>query len=144
MEFHGIRAESAIDALAIAASNGSLKEIQLLLGDGIGFDGVAAYSKETPLASAAGSVMLKAVNFLIEKGANIGLPSGYQMTPLMNACHIAKTKGSKAALRLIEAGADVNYVREEDEMTALKFAVTDCKPEVVQALIDRGGRSGWT
>ena len=44
----------------------------------------------------------------------------------------------RVALRLIEVGADVRYVRKSDEMTALKFAVDRCSPEVLQALIDHG------
>ena len=41
-------------------------------------------------------------------------------------------------MRLMQAGADVKYVRASDEMTALKFAVKSCPAEVIQALIDHG------
>jgi len=42
------------------------------------------------------------------------------------------------ALQLVAAGADVRAIRKSDEMTALKFAVGNCKPEVIQALVDHG------
>src|SRR5436189_232987 len=51
---------------------------------------------------------------------------------------VSSVKGMKIALHLLEAGADVNYVRADDEMTALGFAVSDSRPEVVQALLARG------
>jgi hypothetical protein len=38
------------------------------------------------------------------------------MTPLMKACSFGKKKGFRIARQLIEAGANVNYVREADEI----------------------------
>ncbi len=137
-DFHGIRAKSPVEALGIAAASGLLKEMGLLLDEGVNIDGIAEYSKSTALATAAGQGLLRAVNFLLERGANIDLPGANDMTPLMHACFSGKVKGSAMALRLIEAQADVTYVRQSDEMTALKFAVHVCKPEVIQALIDHG------
>lgn len=138
MEFHGIRANSLADALEIAAANSMLKEMRLLLDDGADINGIAPHSKSTSLAAAAGLGLIRSVEFLLENGANIDLPGAFGMTPLMRACSLGKTKGSRVALRLIEANADVNYVRESDQMTALKFAVHSAKPEVIQALIDQG------
>lgn len=137
-EFHGIRALSAIDAFGIASANSKLSEMQLLLDDGANIDGIASYSQSTPLASAAGNGLLRAVNFLLERGADIDHPGAYEMTPLMHACSCGKVKGSRVALRLLECGADVTAIRKSDGMTALKFAVHACKPEVIQSLIDRG------
>lgn len=138
-EFHGIRARSGIDALCIAAGNSKCdKELQLLLDDGVDIDGVASYSQSTALASAASAGVLRSLNLLIERGADLNRPGANDMTPLMHSCSCGKTRGSRVALRLIEAGADVSLVRKSDDMTALKFAVHDCKPEVIQALIDHG------
>lgn len=136
--FHGIRASSAEDALGIAAANGALTEIELLLDDGVDVDALASYSKSTALASAAGQGRAKAVDLLLERGANVDLPGANDMTPLMHSCSLGKSKGTKVGLQLIEAGADVNYVRKADGMTALMFAVHDCKPELIQALIEHG------
>lgn len=137
-EFYGIRAKSPIDALGIAAAAGLFKEMRLLLDDGVDINGVASYSKSTALATAAGRGSLRAVNFLLDNGADVDLPGANDMTPLMHACSSGKVKGSRVALRLIEADADVRYIRKSDEMTALKFAVHDSRPEVIQALIDNG------
>jgi len=137
-EFHGIRAKSRIDAFSIAAANSLLNEMRSLIDDGVDIDGIASYSKSTALATAAGYGFIRSVNFLLDNGANVDLPGANDMTPLMHACSCGKTKGSRVALRLIEANADVTYVRKADEMTALKFAVHDCSPDVIQALIDNG------
>ena len=58
----------------------------------------------------------------------------------MTACLNGKSKGSKVALMLLQAGADATVVRADDEMTALKFAVKRSTPEVLQALIDAGAQ----
>lgn len=137
-EFHGIRADSALDAFCLAAVTGKVKEMELLLTDGVDIDAIADYSKSTALASAASQGRMKSVDFLLEYGANIDKPGGHDLTPLMQACSSGGGRGSKMALHLIETGADINYVREADGMTALKFAVDRCKPEVVQALLERG------
>ena len=44
-DFYGIQALNAIDALSIAANNSRLKEMQLLLDDGVDINGIAVYSK---------------------------------------------------------------------------------------------------
>lgn len=137
-EFHGIKAKSAIDAFSIAVANSLLKEMQAFLEDGVDIDGVASYSDSTALAHAAGQGLTRSVTFLLENKADIDKPGAFDLTPLMHACSAGKAKGSKIALQLISAGADVKYVRQADDMTALKFAVEECKPEVVQALIDHG------
>jgi ankyrin repeat protein len=137
-EFYGIRAQSAVDALGIAAACSLFKEMRMLLDDGVDINGVASYSESTPLATAAGYGFIRSVNFLLENGADINRPGAFDMTPIMHACSCGKVKGSRVALRLIEVGADVTYVRESDNMTALKFAVHTCKPEVIQMLITKG------
>ncbi len=137
-EYHGIRADSRTDALSIAAANNLLKEMRLLLDDGADIDGIDSHSKSTALATAAGHGLIRTVNFLLDNGANVDLPGANDMTPLMHACSDGGNSGSRVALRLIETKADVTYIRQSDEMTALKFAVHDCWPDVIQALIDHG------
>ena len=55
----------------------------------------------------------------------------YQMdlTALMCACSCGGADGSRVAMPLIEAGADVTVIRQIDEMTALKFAAANCEPD---------------
>lgn len=136
-EFYGIRADLAADALAIAAANSLLREMKLL-ADGGDVNGIASHSGGTALHTAAGYGRIRSLNFLIQAGADLNATDRMDLTPLMNACHLGLVKGSRAALRLMDAGANVRYVRAKDEMTALKFAVRACHPEVIQALIDRG------
>jgi ankyrin repeat protein len=137
--FHGIEAASAVEAFCIAAANSELKEMKLLLADGVDIDGVSSdVLGGTALNTAAYGGQTRVVDFLIDFGADLNTLDSNELTPLMCACSNGKIKGSKIALMLIEAGADVKYVRKSDQMTALKFAVESCSPEVIQALIDRG------
>jgi ankyrin repeat protein len=92
----------------------------------------------TPLNNAASLGLTASVNFLLSLNVDLDKTDSNDMTPLMNACSTGKVKGSQIAIKLIESGANVNYVRIDDEMTALKFAVRDCKPEVIMALIEHG------
>jgi len=135
--FHGIRAESAVDALGIAAT-GNIKVLKLLLEDGVGINERAKYSGRNPLQSAALAGQTKCLEYLIAAGADLNATDSDDMTALMNACHLGKAKGASAAMMLIEAGADVSYVRQSDGMTALKFAANDCPPAVLQRLIEKG------
>ncbi|WP_010583682.1 ankyrin repeat domain-containing protein [Schlesneria paludicola] len=137
-DFHGIKAKSAIDALAIAAGAGMIKQMQLLLADGTDINGVASFPQVTPLASAAGDGVIKSVEFLLKNGADINNPGPNHKTPLMHACSCGGKKGSQVAAALIKAGADIACVRSSDEMTALKFAVGNSTPELIQMLIDHG------
>jgi uncharacterized protein len=137
-DFHGISAVSAVDALALAAVSSRFKVISLLLADGVDVNGIAAYCGETALGAAAGQGRIRSVEFLIEAGADLNAAGRNGMTPLMLACHLGGVMGSRVAIRLMEAGADVRAIRVSDQMTALKFAVHTCPPELIQALIDRG------
>ena len=137
-DFHGISAASAVDALSIAAANSMFKEMRLLLAEGVDVNGIASYSGGTALHTAAGCGYTRSVEFLIRAGADLNAIDRNGLTPVMNACSRGKIKGSRAAMQLMEAGADVRYVRASDEMTALKFAVHACTPEVIQRLIDGG------
>jgi ankyrin repeat protein len=137
-DFHGIRAQTAVEALGIAAVNSRLKEMKALLADGVDINGIAAYSKSTALCSAASHGATRSAVLLLESGADVNCPDGWDMTPLMCACHYGKKKGLQIAKDLIGAGADVNYVRAADEMTALKFSINGMNAELIQLLLDHG------
>lgn len=138
-DYYGIRALTPVDALSIAAVSSNFKAMESLLADGTDINGIAIYSRDTPLGHTAIQGMTRSVDFLLSHGADVNAHGESGSTPLMKACHIGKVKGSKIALRLIEAGADVNLAC--GDVTALGNAVHDCPgstPEVLQALIDHG------
>ncbi|MGL6076942.1 MAG: ankyrin repeat domain-containing protein [Fimbriiglobus sp.] len=132
------QAVSAVNDLSIAATNGKLKELKLLLEAGAAINEVAKPSGRNALHSAALAGQLKCVEHLIAAGADLNAIDSDGMTALMDACHLGKVKGSAGAMMLIQAGADVRCVRSGDKMTALKFAVKTCTPEVIRALIQKG------
>ncbi|WP_199609535.1 ankyrin repeat domain-containing protein [Flocculibacter collagenilyticus] len=122
-----------------AIVNNDLKTAKLLIKENsVNINHTEPNFNKTALSSSAYLGLTKCVDYLLSIGVDIDKTDGLDMTPLMTACSSGKVKGSRVALKLIEHGANVNYVREDDEMTALKFAVGDCKPEVIEALIQAG------
>lgn len=138
-EFYGIRARSRVQALHHATANAKHDVMKKLLSDGVdvnepGSDG------DTALHVAAKTYRVNAVKLLLEENPKLNRTNENHLTPLMVACSRGAKSGSRIAMLLIEAGADVRYVRKSDEMTALMFAVKRCAPDVIQALIDHGAR----
>jgi ankyrin repeat protein len=122
-----------------AISNSDIKTAKkLALESGLDFNHSLPPFDKTPLSNAASLGLTASVDFLLSLDVDINKTDGNDMTPLMNACSAGKVKGSKVALKLIESGANVNYVRSDDDMTALQFAVISCRPEVITALIEHG------
>jgi ankyrin repeat protein len=138
-DYHGIQASSPVDALCLAAVASKFDVMDKLLADGVDINGIAGYSRQTSLGHSASQGMLRSVDYLLFHGADVNARGESGSTPLMLACHSGKVNGSKIALRLLEAGADVNLAN--GVVTALSNAVHDCPgctPEFLQALIDRG------
>ena len=136
--FHGVPAASKEQAFLSAAANSNLKAMKELIADGVNVNaqprGCSALHESARLG------LLKSAELLIAAGADLNLLDKEETTPLMTACLNGKSKGSKVALMLLQAGADATVVRADDEMTALKFAVKRSTPEVLQALIDAGAQ----
>jgi ankyrin repeat protein len=143
--FYGIDAPTAGIAFGRAACRNNFTAMELLLKDGVDINERALHKfrgvdelRHTALTAAANAGLVRSVKFLIENGANLDIPGDNNMTALMQACSWGKVKGEKIAFFLMEAGANVKYIRQADEMTALNFAACRSRPEVLQALIDRG------
>ena len=136
--YYGISAVSLEDAFVGAAGSGLIKKMLAMLDDGVDINSRDSVWKITALGAAASLGKTQIMKILIKRGAKLDLVNGDNLTPLMCACNFGKAKGSQAAMLLIEAGADVTYVRKGDEMTALKVAVSSCTPALLQALIDHG------
>ena len=130
--------DGAIDALVTASASGKLKEMKSLIDSGVDVDSVSLKSANSPLCAASAQGLVKAVDFLLEMNANVDLVGSDGLTPLMHACALGGSKGGSVVRRLLQAKAEVNYVRADDEMTALKFAVSTCGPDIVQELLNGG------
>lgn len=123
-----------------AVAQSDLPAMRRLLKSGVDIDQPAngSLTEGTALHCAASLGLVRATRLLIKQGAAVNPLDNLGLTPLMGACSLGRKKGSQVALLLIEAGADVAFVREADSMTALKFAVESCTAEAVRALLAKG------
>jgi cytohesin len=101
-----------------AARNGDIEALRIAVANGVDVNKKAGRSGHTPLYVAANGGHIKAVEFLIEKGAGID-PKGYEnKTPL----HVAAYEGNREMTEcLIDYGADVN-ARNKNGRTPLHRA----------------------
>jgi ankyrin repeat protein len=125
--------------LVSAAANNDMKKVKALLADGVDISSHEPLYGRTALHAACSQGLKKMIPFLIDAGAPLNALDDNAMTPLMCACVTGKKKGSEIALMLMDAGADVTYVREDDDMSAISFASWgQCSKEVMDRLIDLG------
>jgi len=141
--WHLLGAESPAEALHIATANQRLAEMRELIAQGVNLDAcrptiMNGQSSGTALHTAATYGLIGPAELLIASGAGLNLLNDLRLTPLMCACSCGGPDGSRVAMLLINAGADVTVIRESDEMTALKFAARECDAGVIQALIAKG------
>lgn len=113
-----------------SSGNGKLNEIKLLLKHGAKLDGC--------LLAAVDGDYIKVVEFLLAEKVDLEEVSDLDLSALTIACTSSRKKSIAIALLLIEAGANVNFVRESDGQTPLKFASNSSSSEVMKALIDQG------
>lgn len=123
-------------AVSKAAKAGKLNEVKLLVKYGADLKGA--------LAAAVEGEYPKVVEFLLTQNVDLEAHGRMQLTPLSIACSSSRKKGPMVAKLLIEAGADVNAMRESDGIMPILFAVNHSEPEVVQMLIDRGANPNQT
>lgn len=125
--------------LVSAASNNDLKKVKSLISQGVDVSSHEGLYGRTALHAACSQALTKMVPYLIKEGASLNSLDDNGMTPLMYACHEGKKKGSSIVMMLMDAGADVKYIREEDDMSALSFAHWGkCSKEVINRLIELG------
>lgn len=125
--------------LVSAASNNDLNTVKRLLSEGVDVSSHEGLYGRTALHAACSQALTKMVSYLLNEGASLNSLDNKRMTPLMHACHEGKNKGSSIAMMLMDAGADVKYLREEDGMSALSFAHWGkCSKEVIDRLIELG------
>lgn len=125
-----IKDEHGCTPVTHSAGHGKLTELKYLLKHGASLDGA--------LVAATRGEYTKVIEFLVAEGANLEEVDSNELTPLAIACASRHKKAAEVAMRLITAGANVNFQRKGDEMTPLKFAAGNSTAEVIQSLIDRG------
>lgn len=152
--------------LGIAASMGNLALAKFFIDRGAIIDQLDKRGR-TALSHAAGHGKIPVVKLLVQAGADLSgalsaaVDGGYEnivklllearapvneiidpdlaMPPLLLACAKGKKKGSSIALLLLNAGADASYVRLDDGMSAVKFALWgQCDSKVFAELDKRG------
>jgi len=127
--------------LVSAAANNDLKKVKALIADGVDVSSHEPLYGRNALHAACKQGLSKMVPFLISVGASLDSLDDNSMTPLMCACSTGKKKGSSLAMMLMDAGADVKYVRKTDGMSALSFANWgQCSAEVINRLIELGAK----
>ena len=131
-----------VTPLIIAAHNGHLNSVKILLGYGADIEdrGTLKISDEvvegcTPLWGAAVAGHLDIVKLLIERNADVDARTSRGSTPLRAAAH----EGHLDVVRcLVESEADVNARKYKDESTPLMVACYHGHLSVVTYLIDKG------
>ena len=112
-----------------AAGRGFVKAVQVLIDHDADIDALWP----APIAMAAASGNLHMVQFLIEKGANLGLDRSGQQA-LCNAAH----GGHESIVRLlVECGVDVDGTQEH---SPLLYAFLDRQDQAAKALVELGAK----
>ena len=121
-------------ALAWAAYRDDLETADLLIRAGADGNAANEYGV-TPLTLACSNRSAAMVKNLLEARANPNAAQWNGETPLMTCASTGSTEGVKL---LLAAGADVNAKENEQDQTALMWAVAERHPEIVHALVERG------
>ena len=120
--------------LHYSASRGDLQACSLLVKSGAMID-VQDFSEMYPLSLAISGNHLETVKFLVKSGAKIENRSLGKNTALHWS--LQKDVNPQIALYLIQAGANVNALDEEND-APLHYAASIGNPEIVNALIKAG------
>jgi len=147
---HGAKVEG--DALVAAVRANDLVSVKALIEKGAPIDGRDNFGR-TPLMLAAGNGNLKAIEFLLAKGADVNAVSAEKSETVKNgpiqlgnltALMLAAPAGGPEVVKaLLDAGANVNAV-DVRQMTPLMLAVaTDhADPRTVRLLLQHGAELG--
>jgi ankyrin repeat protein len=134
--------------LMVAARNGNLEIVKLLIEHGATIDLGKEAGERTPLLEAAGQGHVEILKYLIAKGADVNA-RGKGLTPLIAACsrgylHFGPPGDHTRTIHiLLESGADVNVQDEswlKSGRTPLMYAVTQGDAALVHDLLARGAK----
>ena len=132
--------------LMTAARTGNGDAIDALLAHGAEVDAVEAWRGQTALMWATAQNQVAAVERLLAAGADPNARSGRGFTPVL----FAAREGNVGVLApLVRAGANVDDVLPERNLSALVLAVYNAQYDFAKALLDEGANpnaaeNGWT
>jgi ankyrin repeat protein len=115
-----------------AASTGNLTTMRVMYALGVDVDGSDGFP---PIVGAASAGQNQAVEYLLDRGANINARRRGGWTPLMTASNFGRTKTVKL---LISHNADINAERGDE--TALSLAKQSVRIDVVEILRQAGAK----
>jgi len=122
--------------LMIAAGAGSVEEVKLLLAAGVDVNGVEPRRGQNALMWAAAEGHPDVLDCLIQKGALVNAATQSGFTPLAFA---AMKNDAASVRRLIQAGADPNYVLPDKNGTRMLALAGSYKSDAAAiALLDGG------
>jgi hypothetical protein len=116
-----------------AASTGNLTMMRVIYALGVDVNGSEEWNP--PMVAASSNGQNEAIEFLLDRGADVNTRSGNGWTPLMRAAFFGRTKTVKL---LISHGADINAERGDE--TALSLAKQNVHTEVVELLRQAGAK----
>ena len=121
-------------ALWVAAVNGHLAMVRLLIEQNAEVDAETSRTNSTPLRAAAFRGYLDIVRCLVENGADVNARNIFRNTPLMVACYNGHID---VASYLVENGADI-HLEDQNGDTSLHCAVWRGHVEIVAKLFALG------
>ncbi len=130
-----IAKEELLPALDMAASEGKLEVVQLLLAEGADANGKDKHDR-TPLMAAAIKGQLETAQLLLAKGADTNARDLDGATALMDAAWGANPQMVKL---LLQKGSEVNAT-DTDGQTALQYAKLSKNDEIVEVLKSHGAK----
>lgn len=141
LRHYGPDDDVAFNELFRAARDGKIGRLEAALQASVDVNALQGPTGLAPLHVAAVNGHVDAIQSLLGNGANVDLPSSYNLTALTNAAFGAHTEAVRI---LLDAGAQMDTQPRNDTNTALYSVVQDKDHlstqhiETVQLLLDRG------
>ena len=136
--------------LFVAATCGNVEILRFLVENGANVNVTEDFGL-TPLMAAVENQFLDSVTFLIDQGADVNLQDSSDLTVLHYATEVSIDPLSCLIVKqLINCGANINAVTNDDKLTPLMLACKNKNVSVVNCLLQNGANvaltsdNGWT
>ena len=136
--------------LFVAATCGNVEILRFLVENGANVNATDDFGV-TPLMAAVENQFLDAVTFLIDQGADVNLQDSSGLTVLHYATEVSIDPSSCLIVKqLINRGANINAVTNDEKLTPLMLACKNKNVSVVNCLLQNGANvaltsdNGWT